>query len=124
MLVWRPLVTGSSQVAMCLGTFSLSKYPVVMPPATTKGCYPDVALPYTGIAEWSVKPDMVLKSTIALQKIFHVSWSNVPTGTSVYFATKPLLSAEQQLIGRVKRAEAVCMHAAWEKSAYRDLNSL
>lgn len=42
----------------------------------------------------------------------------------MYFATKLLLSAEQQLIGRVERAEAVHMHAAWEKSTYQDLNSL
>lgn len=42
----------------------------------------------------------------------------------MYFATKLLLSAEQQLIGRVERAEAVHMHAAWEKSMYQDLNSL
>lgn len=58
---------------MCLGTFSLSKYPVVMPPATTNGCNADVALPYTGIAERSVKPDVVLKSTVALENVFHIS---------------------------------------------------
>lgn len=82
MLVWKPLVTGSRQIAMCLGIFSLSKYPAVMPPATTRGRYPGVALPYAGIAEWSVKPDVVLN-----YRFFVFPGQMFLQGPSMYFAT-------------------------------------
>lgn len=61
--------------------------------------------------------------SIALQKIFQVSWSNVPTGACMYFAIKLVLSAEPQYTGRVGHAGAVCVHTACEKSVYRNVIS-
>lgn len=59
------------------------------------------------------------------REIFHVSWSDLPPGASLYCVIQLLPSAELQLLGKGRACTwARCLHAAWKKSACRDIKRL